>query len=120
MREILIDPLTRNFVRDGAGGFRFAVGAETSVLHQLEIHFGGDWLAPEDGSLLHELDAFTGEDDALIKAELERCLGVLVRRGRISDVAVTMTPTPVGGRSDATVSYRDARTGRPLSFTVRR
>jgi phage baseplate assembly protein W len=117
MRELKIDPNTQDFVRDGKGGLVYAAGAETAVLHQVAIHFGEDWLAPDDGSRLHDLQYFTGDAAARIKTELERALTHLERRGRISEIEVTTTQTS-SGLVDATTRYRDTRTRRASSFTV--
>lgn len=118
MRDIKIDPVTQDLVRDGRGGFVYATGAETSVLHQLSIHFGGDWLSPEDGSRLHELSLFsTAAPAADIEAETRRSLDVLVRRGRIADPSVEARQIKPG-RVDVNVSYRDVRSGQLIRFTT--
>lgn len=117
-RELKIDPVTHDLVRDGRGGFVYATGAETAVLHQLQIHFGGDWLLPEDGSRLHELALFGGADSAAaIEAEIRRALDVLVKRGRILDPQVVARQVRAG-RVDADVNYRDTRTGRLIRFST--
>lgn len=118
MREIKIDPATNDLVRDGKGGYVYVEGAETAVLHQLSITLDGDWLAPEDGSLLHDLQYFTGDAPEKVQTELERALGVLEKRGRVSEVQVTASQQS-GGRVVSTVTYRDTRTGRVFSFTTR-
>lgn len=118
MRELKIDPVTLDFLRDGRGGLVYADGAETAVLHQLSIEFGGDWLLPTDGSRLHELSLFGGANSPeAIDAEIRRCLDVLVRRGRISEPQVVARQVRTG-RVDAEVRYRDTRTGRPISFST--
>lgn len=116
-RDLKIDPVTHDLVRDGRGGFAYAAGAETAVLHQLEIHFGGDWLLPDDGSRLHELALFSGDASADIDAEIRRALDVLVKRGRILDPQVVARQVRAG-RVDADVSYRDAKTGRLIRFST--
>lgn len=118
MRELKIDPKTGDLVRDGRGGLAYSVGAETAVLHQISIHFGGDWLAPEDGSRLHDLQYFTGDAPGRIKTEIERALAQLQRRGLISEIEVETSAAGVG-RVVATCRYRDTRTGRVVSFSTK-
>lgn len=118
MREIKIDPTTNDLVRDGKGGYVYTESADTAVLHQLAIHFGADWLAPDDGSRIHDLQYFTGDSAERIKAEIERALGVLEARGRIGNIEVT-AEQEAGGAVVATTRYRDTRTGRVTSFTTR-
>ena len=113
MREFYIDPITKDRVAEG-GSFRLADGAETAVLHALEIHLGGDWYLPGDGSRLHDLQAFTGASEEVFAAEVTRALEVLVRRGRITDVSVKVS-SPRTGRKDITIGYTDARTGRAIT-----
>ncbi|MGL5361518.1 MAG: hypothetical protein ACRDBH_01465 [Bosea sp. (in: a-proteobacteria)] len=117
MRELKIDPETEDFVRDGAGGLVYDDGAGTAVLHALKIRFGADWLLPEDGSQLEEISRSSGPATERIQLDVERALGVLESRGRISHIKVTATQT-TATRVDVIVEYRDARTGRAIRFTA--
>ena len=121
-REIKIDPTTNDLVRDGRGGFVYADGAETAILHAIRIHFGGDWYLPGDGSRLHDHQALLGADVDDVASELTRALTPLVTRLRISNVSVIPQPSSVLGRFDLSIHYTDARTGRAglVTFTPQR
>ena len=114
MRELAIDPVTKDFISDGRGSLALSAGAETAVLHALEIRLGDDWYLPGDGSKLNDTQAFSGATNDMFAAEIHRALAVLVLRGRISDVEVVVT-SPKPGRRDVTIYYTDAQSGRAIT-----
>ncbi len=114
MRELAIDPVTKDFVSDGRGSLALSAGAETAVLHALEILLGEDWYLPGDGSKLNDAQAFSGATDDMFAAELRRALAVLEQRGRISDVHVVVTSSRPS-RRDVTIYYTDAQSGRAIT-----
>lgn len=102
--DLAMDPITGDFVTDGAGGWSRTEYGDTAVLHQLECHYDAWWGDPELGSLLHDRDRFAG-GAAPVRTEVERALGVLVRDGKIADLAVAVTETRAG-RVDVGTTYR--------------
>lgn len=86
-----IDPVTRDYVDDDAGGFETASAAESACYHQIlgELNaWAGD---PEAGSLLHTVERKQNERTALAaKDAVESCLRPLIDGGLISDVVVRL------------------------------
>lgn len=103
--DLAMDPITGDFVSDGAGGWQRTEYGDTSVLHQLACEYDrwwGDWLL---GSLFYDRDRFTAAPAPLIVAETKRALGVLEADRTIADV--TAAAVEVGaGRVDVETTYR--------------
>ena len=102
--DLAMDPITGDFVSDGAGGWERTTHGDTAVLHQLECHYNAWWGDPELGSLLHDRDRFAG-GPAAVRAEVERALALLVRDGKIADVTVVASSS-VAGRVEVATTYR--------------
>ena len=103
--DLETDPITGDFVSDGAGGWACTLYGDTSVLHQLSCHYDRWWADPELGSLLFDRDRFVTAPAALVRAEVERALAVLVRDGKIADLEVVAVEVG-GGRVDVSTTYR--------------
>lgn len=59
-----IDPVTRDYVDDGAGGYEETTTLETAVIHQVLDEYGRDPGDPLAGSRIHELArGLNGERD---------------------------------------------------------
>lgn len=119
MRELVLDPVTRDLVRDGAGGFKYTESAATAVMIALSSHFEEWCLGPDDGSKLHQLirgNDVNGLEDA-IADEVARCLQPMVSRGRISILSVGVLRDSVG-RLEVTTKIQDNSTGQPADVVV--
>ena len=105
-RDMTIDPLTRDYVSDGAGGYKRTTGAETSVYRQLMDDLG-KWVGhSETGSRLFELaraKSLEGRAVRDVQNIIERALQPLVASGRIGppefhgerDVTRVLTSTTI-------------------------
>ena len=100
--DIAFDPVTGDFVDDGAGGWARVNDASTSVLNQLACHYDRWWADAQLGSRLFERDLFTAAPGSQVQAEVMRAMGVLVTEGLIADLEVLATESRTGrvhGRS---------------------
>ena len=78
-----IDPITRDYVDDGAGGCEETQSLETAVVHQILTEYGGD---PGDG--------YAGSKVHLLARGLN---GVPARAGARNAVAVALQPLVSAG-----------------------
>lgn len=115
--DVLLDPVTGDFVDDGAGAIVVTTTSETAVVLQLLTHYQGWWGDPEAGSRLHDLEQFQSDPGPLIEDETRRALGVLVAAGRIADVDAKAVESQAG-RVDASTSFRDVKTGSAVVLAV--
>lgn len=118
MAELKFDPITRDWIRDGKGGFVRTAGSDTTVMHNILTHFGEDPLDPDSGSLFHDASRFLGDTKALLEDEARRCNAALVARGVITSVTATARVDERGG-AEVDISYRDVRTGAFNRFSFR-
>lgn len=115
--DFKIDPITRDFVRDGRGGWEHTETADTAVLHQLEIHYGTWWGDDAIGSRLHDRALFASDPGPGVAAETTRALGLLVDEQLIGDVQVTAKEVKAG-RVDGRTSYRLVETGQLVQLAL--
>jgi phage gp46-like protein len=115
--DLAMDPVTHDFVPDGAGGWQRTEHADTSVLHQLRCHFDAWWAEPELGSLFHERDRFAAAPADQVAAEVRRALGWLERQRVIADVQATAAELP-GGRVVVAVRYREIAGGQLIEAQI--
>jgi hypothetical protein len=108
--DLAFDPITKDLVRDGAGGWLQTDTGDTAVLNQLEVHFGRWWGDPGVGSLLFDRARFVSDPAVLVGAETRRALGLLVAEQYLADVDVQTRETQAG-RVDGRTSYRVVETG---------
>ena len=105
------DPVTRDYVEDGRGGFELTRTAETACYHQLlgDLNaWAGDAGA---GSRLHLIPRKAGERTAIAaKDAVEAALRVLVEAGAITGVEVTVTRDQFG-RLSLSGSAQDVQSG---------
>lgn len=111
--DLKIDPITQDFVRDGAGGWETTEHGDTAVLHQLVCHYDAWWGDQQLGSRLHDRDLFTTAPAALVVAEVERALGVLIKDALIADLEVTAAEVGAG-RVDVRTIYRLVASGQDV------
>lgn len=116
-QDFVFDPVTRDIVDDGAGSWEMTDTAGTMVQHQTWCHAFAWWGLSNLGSRLHDLRPFQANPALLIPAEWERSLGVIVARGRISNVNVAVDP-PKPGRIVGKATMRDVGTGQTIAAYV--
>ncbi|HWU86209.1 MAG TPA: phage GP46 family protein [Kofleriaceae bacterium] len=107
--DYLIDPVTRDLVKDGKGGFVKVRSAQTSVMNQLLAHRGEWWGDPELGSRLHDLRAMQARPEVIAPEEARLALERLVRAGRIADIEARAESSP--GRVVVATRFRDTTSG---------
>lgn len=112
--DLATDPITGDFVSDGAGGWVRTEYGDTAVLHQLSCHYDRWWGDPLLGSLLYDRDRFTSAPAPLVEAETKRALAVLAADKLIADV--TAAAQEVGaGRVDVETTYRLVATDQAIT-----
>ena len=115
--DLAFDPLTKDFIRDGAGGWERTETGDTAVLHQCSVHFGRWWGDAAIGALFHERERFATDPAPLHDAEYRRALGLLVTEQYIADLQVTSVETKPG-RVDSRTSYRLVETGQAVEAAL--
>jgi phage gp46-like protein len=117
--DLAFDPLTGDFVRDGAGGWVRTETGDTAVLHQLRVHFAAWWGDDAIGSLLHERERFARDPAPLVAGETRRALGLLVDEQFLADVTVAASETRTG-RIDGRTTYRLVQSGQAVDLALPR
>lgn len=117
MLDQLIDPTTRDYVDDVDGSWVETADSRTLVMIMIEMRYGEDFYAPEDGtrvkSMLESGDPVTPE---LAIAETVRALGILEGVGFISDVVVT-SDFDQTGRFTIVCLWKDLASGSPVDLS---
>lgn len=108
--DLSFDPLTKDLIDDGAGGWTRTETGDTAVLNQLEVHFASWWGDAAIGSLLYDRGRFATAPGPLVTAETQRALGLLVAEEFLADLNVQVSETRTG-RVDGRTSYRLVATG---------
>jgi hypothetical protein len=117
--DLVINPVTKDLVRDGAGGWQRTETGETAVRNQVEIHYNRWPYDPAIGSLLFDRSRFASAPGPLVAAELRRALGLLATEQVIADVAATATESSAKpGRVDARTTYRLVETGQAVDLEL--
>ncbi len=117
--DLAIDPLTKDFVDDGAGGWVRTETGDTAVLQQLEIRLAQWWGDAGIGSLLYDRARFTTSPGPLVAAEGRRALGLLVAEQFLAEVDVQARETKAG-RVDGRTTYRLVETGQLVELGLPR
>lgn len=112
-----IDPITRDYVDDGAGTFETTRTAETAIYHQVRTPLGSWWGDPEAGSRLHELEQAKNPvtSPIVIDDMLSGALARLVDEGRISEPEILVERDV--DEVVAAVTVRDLWSGETLDLT---
>lgn len=123
--DMLIDPVTLDYVRTPTGEWAETADSRTLMMAMLEIEFGTSPFDPNDGTTLaarrRDGDPITQDE---IEAETLRVADILVREGLIADVEVTTTDaagqplSTVSGRSVVAISWRDLASGHPVDLAI--
>jgi hypothetical protein len=116
--DFAFDPVTRDLIDDGAGSFELTETASSTLMHQVLCHYGECWHDENLGSLFHDLSAFQAKPELLAKSEAERCFGVLVDRGVITNLETSVSAF-VRGRINVATRSRDATTGQVIDQVVK-
>lgn len=117
--DLAIDPVTKDFIRDGAGGWERTTTGDTAVRNQIEIRFGEWWGDAAIGSLLHDRGRFAADPgpDLLVGAEIRRAMQLLVTEQYLADLDVVAAETRAG-RVDARTSYRLVDSGQRVDLEL--
>lgn len=115
--DLQFDPVSRDLVDDGNGSFAFTDTAATMVMHQYWCRYRKWWGLSELGSLFYDLGSFQQNPALKARDEVQRMLGVVVSRGRISNVSVAAS-APSPGRVQTQASMRDVGTGQVINQFV--
>lgn len=109
--DLVIDPLTRDFVDTDDGGWLEADDSRTAVLLQLAESADAWWAEPRVGSRVPELltraEPATAEE---FRDEVARALQVLVDEHVIAELSVAITHEETG-RVQLELAYTDVGSG---------
>lgn len=119
--DMLIDPVTLDYVETENGEFAETADSRTTMLIQLEIEFGTSAFDHLDGTRLAEMrragDVITPE---IVQSEILRSGGILVTAGIVSDLRVAIRDDRGEVLRDASerfqprLSWRDLASGSPV------
>lgn len=110
--DVQIDPVTRDYVDDGAGGFETTDTIATMCFHQLNVH-ENEWLAdPGLGNVAHLIPPKDNATNQLRRRDAyKRALQVFVDEGLGADLVVAVDRDSRTGRSVTRTSMRDVQRG---------
>lgn len=112
----LLDPVTLDYVDTDDGEWQETADSRTLVMCMLEMRLGSSYSAPQDGT---EIKAMLERGDpvtpAIVVADVERAMGLLVAEGLIEDVT-TGTDTDEAGRFVLVLHWRDLANGSPVDL----
>lgn len=113
-----LDPVTRDYLDDGAGGYLETPTIETMVLHQTLNQAGGDPTDPQGGSRVHELlagAAGPGQVPA-VRDAIAVALQPLVSAGLAADLRIDVEIA--NGRILAETHLRDVAGTEPEDLAI--
>lgn len=120
----LIDPTTRDYVRDGAGGWVETADSRTIMLGALSIELGASPFDPDHGTAIAQrFRDGTLTEMEFVQAETVRVGEDLAREGILSDLVVTIRDelgrplVDESGRNVVHTSWRDLASGSPIDQT---
>lgn len=109
--DMKIDPITRDYVDDGEGGFATTRDASTAIVHQIlteKNHWVGDF---EAGSRLYQLPHKLSDEVVRAARDIvEEAMRPLDQAGLITDSQLT-TERDVRGKLVLSGTARDIQTG---------
>lgn len=114
--DLVLDPLTLDYVDTDDGEWLESADSRTLVMVMIEMRFGEDYAAPNDGtrikSLLETGDPVTPE---VVLAETMRVMNILVDAGIIADVTAK-DDVDETGRFTLVMNWRDLASGSPVDL----
>lgn len=123
--DMLIDPVTLDYVDTDNGEFAETADSRTAMMIQLELEFGASPFDPGDGTRLAEMrragDPVTPE---IVQSESLRAAGLLASSGTISDLRVSVRDdrgdlfVDGSGRFQPRLSWRDLASGSPVDSVL--
>lgn len=124
LTDMLLDPITLDYVDDGEGGWVETADSRTMVMIQIEKELGRSVTAPGDGTMIREW--FANGDPVtpdLVEAEVTRTMRLLERDGILTDFAMQIADengadlVDGDGRFTPQLSWTDRATGNPVDLT---
>lgn len=114
--DMLIDPVSLDFVDTEDGEFLETADSRTIVMMMIEIRLGESFSDPGDGTRIKALlEAGDPVTAGVVIAETLRAMQLLVDAGIISDVDAT-EGTTVDGRFELKTRWRDLASGSPVDL----
>ncbi len=114
--DMLLDPVSLDFVDTEDGEFLETADSRTIVMMMIEIRLGESFSDPGDGTrikaLLESGDPVTAD---IVIAETLRAMQILVDAGIISDIDAKAGST-VDGRFEVQLTWRDLASGSPVDL----
>ncbi|HEX6022563.1 MAG TPA: hypothetical protein VFZ00_11250 [Solirubrobacter sp.] len=123
--DMLIDPVTLDYVRTSTGEWAETADSRTTMMIMLELELGASPFDPLDGTTIaarrRDGDPVTTDE---IEAEALRVGEFLRRAGIIADFSATTTDaagrplTDSAGRTVVALSWRDLASGSPVDLAI--
>lgn len=114
--DLVIDPVTLDFVDTDDGGWLETADSRGEVFTQIEIELGGDIYAPEDGTLIKVmLERDNPPADEELVAETRRALRIVEESGSITGASVASRRDDDGLVIDC--AWTETATGSPVDFS---
>ena len=112
----LLDPITLDYVDTDGGDWQETADSRTLVMCMLEMRLGKSYSAPQDGTAIKDL-LERGEPvtAAVVIADTDRAMAILVAEGLIEDVTIA-TDTDEVGRFVLVLHWRDLASGSPVDL----
>lgn len=111
-RDFTPDPITLDLIDSADGWFKEDETASFAAVCQLTHHLDASVVTPNEGSILHQLWDFGGDELGAegLRVEAIRSLRVLEAPGLVANVEATAL-LPETGKVYIETSYRDTATG---------
>jgi hypothetical protein len=114
--DMLIDPVSLDYVDTEDGEFLETADSRTIVMMMIEIRLGESFTDPADGTRIKALlEVGDPVTPSVVIAETLRAMSILVDAGIISDVDATEGAT-VDGRFELKLTWRDLASGSPMDL----
>lgn len=114
--DMILDPVSRDFIDTDDGEFMESIDSRTIVMAMIEIRLGEAFDCPGDGTRIKALlEAGDPVTPSVVIAETLRAMQILVNEGIIADVDAAEGPT-VDGRFELKLHWRDLASGSPVDF----
>ncbi len=115
--DIKIDPVTRDFVDDGAGGWLEVDDSSTAVICQLDSREGRWWGDPVAGSRVKEILESDLATPELIEDAVKRAMTALVQAKAISNLTIRTTAEDnARGYDELLIQWLDRASQKPADL----
>lgn len=115
--DFKFDPVTKDFISDGAGSYVTTQNADTMVMHQFLCEYPLCWHDENLGSRLADMQYLQPDPQARAEADAKRSLNVLQSRGRVANIEVDVQMESPS-RVDIATRFRDTSSGQVVTTST--